>query len=136
MQIEWAILIKKYKEEIKEKCWQAFEKAMEDKDDNHQNTYAVILKEDGTTRINKLNDTVDKESDVHYCKSITITTFEFNPNWEEDLYNSCKVNERKNLYTIKSEKERGVYLKKYEKWYESKEFIEKRISLLYDKLMR
>lgn len=79
---EWAEMIEKNREEIEQKCTEAFEKSMHDGGDFY-NTYAVLLDENGKVYIATFSNQSDEDPDEFHGKAIRITSYQYNSDWED-----------------------------------------------------
>lgn len=125
---EWAALIEKNREEIEEKCREAFEKAMNDSQGSFHQEFAVVLMADGSTRIDTYTNASDEAEDVHYGKALAVTAYTYDPHWEDDWYASDREGTAN-----ESDEQRQEHLEDYIDWYES-EYIQQAIDNLLNSL--
>lgn len=108
---EWAEMIEKNREEIEQKCTEAFEKSMHDGGDFY-NTYAVLLDENGKVNIAIFSSEADESSNEFSGKAIRITSYQYNSDWEDSWQGESKT-----------EDERHLHLNDYIIWYECEGII-------------
>jgi hypothetical protein len=132
---EWAALIEQHRDELIQKCTEAFEMAMQDSAGSFHRTFAVVLTRDGEARIDEYTNSSDEAADVHFGEALEIASYTYDPDWEDDWYEGATAEEREALANETAE-EKASHLEDYETWYEAERYIENSIDELIENLER
>ena len=131
MKTNWIEMIEKNREEIEQKSEDAFEMAMHDSTGSFHKEFAVIMSQNGNLRIDEYTNSNDEAEDVHFGNAICITSYKYNPDWEDDWR---QTEEEAEAVEQETDEEKSKHLSDYIAWYEGESLISEDIDIRIERL--